>query len=473
MRLAEVLAGRAGLAGLQWLLRDAHPQRVFRRELGRLLADGCTLRRCRLRRAKFKPDSKLRAYFDVEVDRPDGRPAAIRPVAVTWIADGDSRPAGAVAQLEERAVERGLAAPFRALQARVEEWNMHVLVSPVDARFPSLISLADAAFVAAVLDGGNGMRYDVRTIRYRPGERHVLRYDARVQGATEDSQLSVFARLYEGEQGSRSIRVGRYLGEVFSEAGADFAVAPSLGYLPAHRALLSGRVPGAPLSRALPTSAGSTRHLRRVAAVLRSIHAAPPEPVDDHRHELDHEIQAATRASRYIAALSPVTGAAIDSILERAQALYARLPQEPLLFVHGDFKLDHLWVTPRALTVIDFDRCCIGDPALDIGKLLADLRWWYAMQGRLDFDAAQRQFIGGYFGDRRPPRLFRSRLYETVLLVKITAHRVPLFDSSWQARTDLLIGQAERVLADLERDARLRRLGPSVGGVPPTSRAPA
>jgi phosphotransferase family enzyme len=473
VRLADVLAGRAGLAGLQWLLLDPHPQRVFRRELDRLLGDGYTLGRCRLRRAKFKPESKLRAYFDVEVDMPDGRPAAIRPVAVTWFADGDSRPAGAVAQLEERAAERGLAAPFRALQARVEEWNMHVLVSPVDERFPSLIPLSDAALVAGVLDGGNGMRYDVRTIRYRPGERHVLRYDARVQGATEDSQLSVFARLYEGEQGSRSIRVGRYLGEVFSEAGADFAVAPSLGYLPAHRALLSGRVPGAPLSRALPTTAGSTRHLRRVAAVLRSIHAAPPEPVDDHRHEFEHEIQAATRASRYIAALSPSTGAAIQSILERAQALHARVPQEPPGFVHGDFKLDHLWVTPRALTVIDFDRCCIGDPALDIGKLLADLRWWYAMQGRLDVDRAQRQFIGGYFGDRRPPRLFRSRLYETVLLVKITAHRVPFFDSSWQARTDLLIGQAERVLADLERDPRLRRLGPSVGGVPPTSRAPA
>jgi phosphotransferase family enzyme len=473
MKLADVLAGRAGLAGLRWLLLDPNPQRVFCRELDRLLADGYAVGRCRLRRAKFKPNSKLRAYFDVEVDGPDARPGGIRPVMVTWITDGESPPAGEVTQLEERAVELGLAAPFRALQARVEEWNMHVLVSPVDARFPSLISLSDAAFVADVLDGRNGTRYDVRTIRYRPGERHVLRYDPRGAGATADPQRSVFARLYEGDHGSRPLRVGRYLGEVFGDSGADFAVAPSLGYLPEHHALLSRRVPGTPLSRELLASAGSTKHLRRVAGLLRLIHATPPEPVDDHRHEFEHELQAATRASRYIAALSPGTGAAIQSILERTQALHARLPQEPPGFVHGDFKLDHLWITPRTLTVIDLDRCCTGDPALDIGKLLADLRWWYASPGSGDVERAQREFIAGYFGDRNPPRLLRSRLYEAVLLVKITAHRVPLFDSFWQARTDLLIGQAEHGLAALERDPRLRRVSSRYGGVPvTTSRAP-
>src|SRR2546427_8336594 len=44
------------------------------------------------------------------------------------------------------------------------------------------------------------------------------------------------------------------------------------------------------------------------------------------------------------------------------------------LFLHGDFGTANLLWRPGRLVVLDFDRCTRGDPALDLGYLLTQLR---------------------------------------------------------------------------------------------------
>src|SRR3989442_15662650 len=78
---------------------------------------------------------------------------------------------------------------FRSqLTAELPEWGMHVKVSPLDAQFPQLVRLLDprhvrdmlaAAYPASgvALDQPRPDGYAVTSIRYRPGNRHVLRYD--------------------------------------------------------------------------------------------------------------------------------------------------------------------------------------------------------------------------------------------------------------------------------------------------------
>jgi aminoglycoside phosphotransferase (APT) family kinase protein len=43
-------------------------------------------------------------------------------------------------------------------------------------------------------------------------------------------------------------------------------------------------------------------------------------------------------------------------------------------FLHGDFGTANLLWRPDRLVVLDFDRCTRGDPALDLGYLLTQLR---------------------------------------------------------------------------------------------------
>ena len=42
--------------------------------------------------------------------------------------------------------------------------------------------------------------------------------------------------------------------------------------------------------------------------------------------------------------------------------------------VHGDFHPDHIYVGNGFITVIDFERFCIGDPARDLGSFIAHMR---------------------------------------------------------------------------------------------------
>jgi hypothetical protein len=42
--------------------------------------------------------------------------------------------------------------------------------------------------------------------------------------------------------------------------------------------------------------------------------------------------------------------------------------------VHGDFHPDHIYVGNNFITVIDFERYCIGDPARDLGSFVAHMR---------------------------------------------------------------------------------------------------
>src|SRR5207245_8306342 len=115
----------------------------------------------------------------------------------------------------------------------------------------------------------------------------------------------------------------------------------------------------------------------------------------------------------------------------RPQALHARLPAEPPLFTHGDFKSEHVWATPGGPTLIDFDTCRLGDPALDVGKFLAHLRLWHLAHDQAGLTRVQERFLAGYAPGAPEARLLRARLWEAVELVKITARRVPRFDRDW------------------------------------------
>ena len=98
----------------------------------------------------------------------------------------------------------------------------------------------------------------------------------------------------------------------------------------------------------------------------------------------------------------------------------------------------------------DFDSCRRAEPALDLGKFLADLRWWFSLKGQPGLGDAQERFLEGY-GPSPRPRMFRARVYEAISLLKLTARRVPLHDPDWVGRTTMLLVRADDLLRDLTR----------------------
>jgi aminoglycoside phosphotransferase len=455
VELADVLSGDSGLAGVRWLLLDRRPRRVLRKELATMLGDPELLGPCRLRRAKFKPGRKLTAYYDVRLRDSEHGLRERRPIAVTWIAEGMRLPRAATAgeALASEAESRGLATPFHALEATVPELGMQILVSPLDVRFPQLARFSDPGFLAGLVDGTS---FQVRPIRYRPGQRHVLRYD--FEGPSRERE-TVFAKLYQDDRGERTFEVARRVGDWLATNDSGAAAVRPLSYFSDSRAVLYPALPGRSLSEHLARSDGDSHLLRRAGALLRTLHRGPLTLSDRRdQYELAAEMSAVARASGYIKVLLPGAEPRIAALLSKAGELYDRLPKEGPTMAHGDFKLDHLWLgRDGGLTLIDLDKSGVADPALDIGKFLADIHWWHLMADRAGMREAQREFLDGYVAAPSSSRARRARVYEAILLVKIAARRVALFDRRWRPLTEALIGRGEKTLAALERECRARR----------------
>src|SRR5262249_213170 len=139
------------------------------------------------------------AFYDVMFCLNDGRERARRPVAVTWVPETEGcngLDAGDQEAFAE-AVRHGVAAPFRQLLACVPDLGMRLQVSPLDAQFPQLARLSAPEYVAHMLAPLCGAQASVRCIdpiRYRPGQRHVLRF-----GSLPGSHKVLFAKLYRGD----------------------------------------------------------------------------------------------------------------------------------------------------------------------------------------------------------------------------------------------------------------------------------
>lgn len=473
MNIADALSGHAKLEGIRWLLLSATTRRALRRELRALLSAPNMLGSCRLRRAKFKPGRKLTAYYDARVHIEGTEGSRVRPIAVTWTLDGDAdgrQGRNDLAEMQAEALRQGVAAPFWQLRAELPEWSMHVQVSPLDVRFLQLVRLSDPRYVrdmlaAAYAAGGVASdqprpnRYAVTSIRYYPGERHVLRYDP----LDAAKRGTVFAKLYTGEEGVHAFRVARQAADWLAEHGEGVTSVRPLAYVAEDGVVLCPGLSGTPLSERLRRpSQGVARCLERAGAALQALHHLPQEVAGPLQpHDFAAEVQEAARASNHIPALLPSVGAAIHALLDRARELHERLPQEPPTFTHRDFTSPHVWIAPDWLTIIDFDDCRLADPAFDVGKFLADLQFWYTAYDQPGLEQAQERFLAGYAPGAPSERLVRARLYEAVQLVRM-ARRVPLYDHDWASRTEQLIRRAQAVINDLELTLGLPATQPSL-----------
>lgn len=473
--IAELLSGQHGLAGVQQLLSGAPMRRVLRHALHTLLEQPDRLGACRLQRAKFKPGRKLTAYFDLDLGPQNRAGAGPRSMAVTWT-PGESAPqaeleaAGQTMQTE--AIQRGVAAPFQQLITTVPAWGMKIEVSPLDPRYPQLARLSDPQYVCdllATVKCGElspvARDYAITTIRYRPGQRHVLRYAPLAAAKRPTNQGTVFAKLYPDPSGQRFFTIAHQMADWLTAQTPHVTALRPLAYIPEDSTVLYPWANGVPLSQQLHRPNRTVvSYLTQVGAALRALHSAPSinsQGAETPSHALVAEVKAIARTCEHMNRLLPSVGETIHALLEQAQICYARLPEEAPTFIHGDFKADHILIAPpegdgaagrslARLTLIDFDSYALADPAFDIGKFLADLDWWYTQYQQPGLLQAQNAFLAGYNLVPDHPRLRRAQIWAALIQLKMTAHRVPLFDRTWSSQTATQIARIAHELAGIK-----------------------
>jgi hypothetical protein len=356
----ETLAGTRGVDAVRRLALDPPRQ-----------PDGSPLR---LIRTKYKPGRKLTGSYV----RPDGR-----HVSVVWTP-------GAV----------------------------DVLQSPADPAMPELAGLHDPTHLRDLV----GFSGRVETLRYRPGQRHVLR-------VTADGHDGVHVKADRDDSGARAVPVAGMLGPVLTDRCPDASLVEPIRYSPADRAAIWRTAPGKSLRDLLGPSAA--RHLHLVGRATRVLHDTDLAdlPVGADARDGLAEVAATLRAGEHIMALLPEVGSAYQALVEDVAAGLDALPGEAARFAHGDLKADNVLVSGGQVRLLDLDRSGPADPALDLGKLVADLHWWCGAEQAGELVAA---FRAGY-GDGVPERWERTHLISRLFGLKLTARRCAVHDPSWEA----------------------------------------
>ena len=455
LSVLNAVSGREKLAGVRRLLFGVKAERLFRQTLSALLDDKSLVGPCQLRHVRFKPGHKLTAYYDVSIAGHGSR-----PVAATW----RGRPGGARPKVQDQlsaihadAAARGLLAPFRALAAESRGRHLQVQVAPLDLDFPQLVWVFDPRYAIEQLGGGgagtaswggpdesSARRSEVRFVRYRPGLRHLVRYEPPSGG----SIVPVYAKVSPPHDSARAFRVSTALHDWLATGRTPVTCPRPLAFSAADSAVLYPEVAGLPLvERLRRQSQDAMQWVRRAGEAISVLHRAPQSVTEGVAlHDFSSELDVIEQASAFLHALLPRAGATIRALLESARELHPMLPEELPTGTHGDLKVEHLWVTESGLTVIDFDTCALSDPALDLGTFLADLRVCYSTHDLPGMEEAQRHFLEGYSSGAPDGRLMRGRLYEALEIVKLVARRVQLFDEQWASHTEELVGSARLVM---------------------------
>ena len=456
----DILSGKTGVTAIQQILNGQSSRRLLKREVQGMLLDGYRVGPLRLTRAKFKPERKLSAYFNFPVLDAEGRASQLMHLAVTWQPNLDGTDHyDSWSHLQDEARQSGLMPVQRELWKDVPDKGMRLQIWPFDPKFPQLVRLGTPSYAAEIfrslgIAGDLNQTSVITPIRYRPKERHVLRYEIDSDETNPERGQRLYAKLYSNGQ----------------DAVRAFGIASRVvDWLDANPMGLHGNRPramsqddavifyphadGIPLSRQLHRShrwLGAQLHI--IGRGLAVLHNGPETlQADLKQNNFTNEARVVRRASEHIQVLLPDTYQKILEIVDRAEERYSSLPQENPTFTHADFKSDHLLTTPQGLTLIDFDTCTLTDPALDIGKFLADLEWWFTLKGISGVEEAQAQLLKGYLGEGEPDhlineRLARSRFFHVLILTKIIVRRVPIYEKEWAARTSQMIERAAEVL---------------------------
>ncbi|GAA4410816.1 hypothetical protein GCM10023168_30920 [Fodinibacter luteus] len=384
--------------------------RLLASELATVLPRGTGPVRARVTRAKLKPGRKLTVSADVTGD-------GIRhpPATATWEA----------------------------------EEGMRVLVAPADPGFPRLPDLYDPTRLADVLEdavpGRFGPDLTVTPLRYRPGQRHVLLVES------ADGRDRLYAKCSRDDAGRRAVAVRGVVADALSRGDGSARVARGAGYVASHRVALWDGHPGRVMSELVsgpPT--GAVPVARLAGAAIRSVHDVRdplPEPGRDGRDGRDGrtdpaaEAASTRRALEHVVALAPSLAARVEWLLDTTLADLLSGPDERGHLVHGDLKCDNVLVDRGRLCLLDLDRVTTGDPALDLGKLTADLRWW-ARGGGTAAEVLVGAVLEGY-GRCPPARLRRAHLYDVLFQLRAVGRRVPLHEPGWADAVEAAVSSAE------------------------------
>jgi phosphotransferase family enzyme len=354
----------------------------------KLAAPASDVRAARIAYAKYRPERYCQASYRVDVGGAecdlDVRACRSEDVA-SWLEE-EGGPA--------------VTGPLGAGRMLLRDSAVLVTVFPNDPKLQQLSTLADpsgrVSLLRELLPDWPGIREgEIRCLRYWPGRR----YSAELC-ASDGSRALLKAYTRKGYHRARRNA------EAFRTSGP-LRIARLLGYSDPHRLLAFEWLPGPMLSERCLGPEIDWEAVAFTGAALAALHGHPPDGLESWTRK--DETAYLFSLSREIGFLCPRLSQRAATLAHRLAGWLASAPPVQLP-VHGDFSDAQVLVDNRQVAIVDLDSACRGDPADDLGSLLA--QWEiYQMRGKLSrgqLETMRDALLDGYH--RSPIRSPAGRL---------------------------------------------------------------
>ncbi|MBI4312076.1 MAG: aminoglycoside phosphotransferase family protein [Chloroflexi bacterium] len=427
---------------MAWSLPDM--QEFLNRQVMRALCPGKTVRGLAINRMTYSPGGKCAIMYDARFGESPESPR--QPLLVSF--DKGDRLQKAY---ELRYGDSGVGTGGRAVY--LPEYRCLVELFPDDWNLPSLAMTMDpkqaAEFLARVgVEGAEAPLIEV--LSYRIHRRCVLRYG----GETPDGAAGVVGKVYA--PGVQIEEIARKLEALRAQAkGKGVIVQTPLGVAQELNMLMLGWVPGAAMSIMLEKarSRSEAEETARLAAqVLATLHTFRLDGTEV--RVVESELAHVRQRSRRLPVVVPRLGRQAGAILNQIEPLVGALSPVAPALLHGDYKPGQLVVNGGQVAVIDVDRVCVGDPAVDVGNFMAALQEMTLRTGSGQLQGMEEHFLTEYMAHTGDQGLeLRARVAQCIALVRLALSR---FRAAPYAYTedccslpDLLLEEAAACLTEL------------------------
>lgn len=244
-----------------------------------------------------------------------------------------------------------------------------------DAKLRGLEVAMDLGRMQGVLDrahaelggGAPAGSWLCRVLRHHPGSRAVLLYHA------DGAPVRLVGKLYA--KPGKAAKVWSVLVDLAAHAGgATWRTPRPLARLPEWNLLLMEHLEGVRLCDVVwdeePWDA-QVAGVRRAARALALLHRVPADALELRTMEGDRAKLA--RQACEVDALAPDLARRIAGLSEEIARRAARLAPAREGLLHGSVSPKQLLLGEATVAFLDFDGACRGDPAIDVGTLMAVL----------------------------------------------------------------------------------------------------
>jgi hypothetical protein len=244
----------------------------------------------------------------------------------------------------------------------------------------------------------------IQPMRRRPGSRHVFSYKLLV--ADKRTGKHNVVELVGKQDTTRAIGKAAKEFEAMqllwgAGFGQDhqFRIPQPLHHFEDLRMIIQEKARGTKLRTFLGDGSDTSfNHARMTGRWLAKLHNMP---VDSPR-ECGYEAEKAS-LRMFVEALKndqPQLESELRQYAAAVEKCFNSFHAVPATHVHGDFHPDHVYVANNFVTVIDFERFCIGDPARDLGSFVGHMRTTaYSLEKSIEFANQEIDaFLESYFG---------------------------------------------------------------------------